>query len=221
MSKRNFYKIFQSSWCTSFTESNIQGGFAKTGIWPFLPAIILNTIKHRPETPPEAQGELPRLFSTPMTSKSIRQAQREYKANPTKETLDAIFRSQERLAAQYEIDKYMKQGLLETLKDEKKKRKRGKRLNLVGGEDNGAQLFDSARVRTALNYQEEKDAIVIVEKAKKDTKKMQIVENKKRKEEEAQEKALQRQIVREVKTVTFATNIEVISEKEGSEMTQT
>jgi hypothetical protein len=32
----------------------------------------------------------------------------------------------------------MKQGLLETLKDKKKKRKHRKRLNLVDGEDNGA-----------------------------------------------------------------------------------
>jgi hypothetical protein len=158
----------------------------------------------------------------------------------------------------------MKQGLLETFKDEKKKRKRGKRLNLVGGEDNGGQLFDSARVRAALDYQEEKDAIAIAEKARKDAKKMQIVENKKRKEE-AQEKALQRQVVREAKAkaaadklaekvakkkqlgllnkdgkrsfivvlsykktsnnlakaVTFAVDVEVISEREGSEMTQT
>jgi hypothetical protein len=74
----------------------------------------------------------------PMTSKSIRQAQKAYKANPKKENLEVILRSQERLAAQHEVGKYLQTGLLEALKNEKKRRKRGKRLNLVGKEDSSA-----------------------------------------------------------------------------------
>jgi hypothetical protein len=73
-----------------------------------------------------------------MTSKLIRRAQKAYKANPTKEGLDLILRSQERLAAQYEVDKHIQNGLVTILKAEKKRRRRGKKLNLVGEEDLGA-----------------------------------------------------------------------------------
>ncbi|OXV07738.1 hypothetical protein Egran_04498 [Elaphomyces granulatus] len=87
-------------------------GFEKAGIWPFSPPIVLNAIARRPVTPPDAQGE-PTKPPTPMTSKSIRRAQKTYKSNPTPENLDVIFRSQERLAAQHEVDKHMQSGLLE------------------------------------------------------------------------------------------------------------
>ncbi len=84
----------------------------------------------------------------------------------------------------------MNVGLLETLKNEKKRRARRKKLNLVSEEDNRAQLFHSSRVRATLTYKAEKEAIVTAEKAEKEAKKAQATKNKKRKEEEAQEKAL-------------------------------
>ena len=65
----------------------------------------------------------------------------------------------------------MQSGLLETLKNEKKRRQRGKRLNLVGEEDSGAQLFYALRVRAALAYKAEKEAVIVAEKAAKDARK--------------------------------------------------
>ena len=79
----------------------------------------------------------------------------------------------------------MTQGLIETLKEEKKRRKRGKRLNLVGEEDSGAQLFYSSRVQAALVYEAEKEAKLAVEKAEKASKKAKGAENRQRKEEQA------------------------------------
>ncbi|KAN0072404.1 hypothetical protein V8E54_009333 [Elaphomyces granulatus] len=104
MSKRSFYEIFRPAWLESFTPDNIQGGFEKAGIWPFSPPIVLNAIARRPVIPPDAQGEPTKPPPTPMTSKSIRRAQKTYKSNPTPENLDVIFRSQERQAAQHEVD---------------------------------------------------------------------------------------------------------------------
>jgi hypothetical protein len=70
------------------------------------------------------------------------------------------------------------------LKKEKKRRNRGKRLNLVGEEDLGAQLFYSSRVHAALAYRAEQEALKEVEIAAKLAKKAQAIENKQRKEEE-------------------------------------
>jgi hypothetical protein len=72
-----------------------------------------------------------------MSSRSIYRLQKEYKANPTQANLELIFRSQLRLAAEHSIDKHTKIGLLESLKEEKKRRKRGKKLNLLSEEDTG------------------------------------------------------------------------------------
>jgi hypothetical protein len=70
---------------------------------------------------------------------------------------------------------------------------------LVGEEDNGAQLFHSSRVRATLTFKAEKEAKEKAKKAGKDTKKALTVENKKRKAQEAKEKAVQRQVVKDVK----------------------
>ena len=70
---------------------------------------------------------------------------------------------------------------------------------MVGEEDSGAQLFYSSRVRATLTFKAEKEAKEKAERAEKDTKKALAVENKKRKEQEAEERAVQRQIVKDIK----------------------
>jgi hypothetical protein len=80
------------------------GGFRKAGIWLFLPLIILNVIKHRPGTSSDVKDESAKPSLTLITLKSIRLAQKAYKDNLIKDNLNLIFWSQERLAAQYEVD---------------------------------------------------------------------------------------------------------------------
>jgi hypothetical protein len=160
--------------------------------------VVLNIIKHRPETPPDVEDKLMKSLPTPMTSKSIRRVQKAYRANPTKETISLILWSQERLAAQHEIDQHIQKGLFETIKTEKQRRQRGKRLNLIGEENNGAQIFAPSQVHAALEYAAAKEARTTAEKAEKVAKKVQAAENKQKKAE-AQEKALQRQKEREAK----------------------
>jgi hypothetical protein len=89
--------------------------------------------------------------------------------------------------------------LFEITKTEKERRHRGKGLNLVGKEDNGAQIFPPSQVRAALDYTAAKKAETEAEKAGKAAKKTQAAENKQIKQAEAQEKALQRQVDRETK----------------------
>ena len=250
ITKRDFLQIFRAAWVKSFSEANIKGGFAKTSIWPMKPRIVLDAIICRPETLPDTQIDSNKPSLTPMTSKSIRRAQKAYRKNPTKENLDLILRSQERLAAQHEIDRHIQSGLLDTLANEKKRRKRGKRLNLVGEEDIGAQLFHSSKVQVAKAYAAEKDAKEQAEKAEKEAKKAQATENKHKKEVKAQEKAdklavkhatkSQSNVTKEkekkslivilsykntsigsTKSVTFAKHVEIVTEEKGSKMVGT
>ena len=86
------------------------------------------------------------LIKTPLTTKSIRRVQRAYETNPSPRKLEILFRSQQQLAAQHEIDKHVQKGLFKTIKEEKQRRRRGKRLNLVGEEAGSAELWDIAKI---------------------------------------------------------------------------
>ena len=134
-----------------------------------------------------------------MTSKSIRRIQKLYRADPCKENIDLIFRSQQRLAAQHEIDQHIQRGLFETVKAEKQRRQRRKRLNLVSKEDTSTQIFPPHQVLAAKDYAAKKQADIDLKKAETAAKKVVAVENKQKKEEEAQERAIQREVEKEVK----------------------
>jgi hypothetical protein len=120
----------------------------KAGIWPVDRKRVVNTIT-RPSTPPQTKIELPHHLKTPLSSKSIRQFQISYQANPTNEKLQLLFKANERLAAQHAVDEHTKRGLIETVKEEKKKRQRGKKLNVLGEEDYGAQFFSPTTIKRA------------------------------------------------------------------------
>jgi hypothetical protein len=106
---------------------------------------------------------------------------------------------------------------LETLKAEKKRRQRGKKLNLLGEADTGAQLFHSSRVCAALAYEAEKNEKAAIEKADKEAKKIQGQENKRRKKEEAEKRVLQCQVARDLKAQAAA---EKQAAKESKRMQQ-
>ena len=90
-------------------------------------------------------------------------------------------------------------GLTNSLKNEKKKRRRGKRLNLLGQEESGAQLFSPERVQAARDYQATKEEVelqrqqdIADKKAQAALKKLEREADKKARQEET---AKRRQMV--------------------------
>ena len=153
MSKRSFWKIFWPAWNQAFSVKNINSGFAKTGIWPLKPSLILDTITIAIES--DTDNNIQEL-KTPTTCRAVRRFQKAYKVDPNAKMLDKLFRANLYLSAQHAIDRHIEQGLLETIKDEKKRRRRGKRLNLVGEEGGGPQFYSPAHVQAAKDYEESK-----------------------------------------------------------------
>ena len=204
LSKRSFWGVFWPAWQQAFTPANIASGFTKTGIWPFNPAYVLSKITKpsSQEAPVSRQG-----LKTPMTSHAVRHIQQQYRKAPSSPLIAKVFRANERLVSQHSIDQHMVKGLITALKDEKKKRRRGKRLNLVGDEDTGPQFFSPARVEAARAWQALKD----VEEAQRQqeiqdrkaivaTKKAQKEEEKVRKQQIAIERRLQKAANQQVQT---------------------
>ena len=154
MSKRSFWAIFWPAWQKAFIPANIMSAFSKTGIWPFDPIIVLSEITIQPKEAPVSSQTL----KTPMTSHAIRRLQQQYHKAPSSPLLAKLFRANKRLVSQYSIDQHTLNGMIKAIKLEKKKRRRGKRLNLIGEEDSGPQFFSPARVEAARKWQASKDA---------------------------------------------------------------
>jgi hypothetical protein len=133
MSKREFWPMFKVVFETAFTTQNIKSGFAKTGIWLYKPDTVLDKIS-RPESPPKP----PLQECTLLTCRMVRQMHKAYKKSLSASRLEKIMNANTCLAAQHSIAQHTITGLIRALKTEKKKRNRGKQLNLVGEEDNGS-----------------------------------------------------------------------------------
>ena len=72
-----------------------------------------------------------------MTSHATRRIQQQYRKAPSSPLIAKVFRANKRLVSQYLINEHRIRGLEKALKIKKKRRKRGKRLNLIGQEEGG------------------------------------------------------------------------------------
>jgi hypothetical protein len=80
-----------------------------------------------------------------------------YKKDPTARRLSFIMYINVRLVTANSITDHTIKGLVQALKVEKRKRNRGKRLNLVEEEDHRPQLFSPSRVLCAKAYSDKKE----------------------------------------------------------------
>ena len=108
--------MFNSAWNASFTEKNIVSAFAKTGIFPYNPSVILDKITY-----PEPVPELIIQEKTLVACASIWRIHKAYRRSLTAKRLGFIFHSNIQLAAQHSIDLHTISGLIKSLKEEKKK----------------------------------------------------------------------------------------------------
>lgn len=190
MSKRSFYGFFKRAWDASFTSENIESAWRATGIWPYNPEKTL-AICRAPKVPttPIKKTHVRFAIDTPLSSHAMRQLARHGHLNPRDTYIQALLRGSEQLAAQVSCLQFENKGLLEALKVEKKKRARGKRLNLVGEEDNGPQLFSPSRVKAARDFISAKEQEIDQRKKLAEEKKIQQQEKKAREEIEKKARA--------------------------------
>ena len=113
MSKALFWPMFKAAWDASFTESNIQSAWQKTGIWPFYPDSMLVKVT-RPL--PTIHETLPDSIKTPQTAKAIRQFQKSYIRSPSTAKRNKLFSTNEQLAAKVSVQQHEIDNLLATIK---------------------------------------------------------------------------------------------------------
>jgi hypothetical protein len=176
MNKSKFWTLFKKAWDTAFIAETIQQSWQKSGIWPFNPELVIGQITKPLPPSPVKSGP-----ATPMTCKGLRRAGRAYMFNPSMATFNLIFKATLKLPAQVSIDEHVKKGFIEALKGEKKKRGRGKRMNLCGEEACGAMIYTPTKIAQARVYQKEKEE---EERLKRVAKEEEKALNEARKQEE-------------------------------------
>ena len=195
MTKRMFWPLFRDAWEASFTFKNIKKAFEKTGIWPLNKERTISKLQQSSSAPTTPSRITPLPITTPMTCRGIR---RLLKSSPSDERAAILERAVLRLATQLEIQNHENMGLRRAITAEKKKRNRGKRLNLLGKETAPeAQFFSPAKMLAAKEYQESKEAAAQEEKRQKALEKEENARRRAQAQAEKQEAALQRQMRRE------------------------
>ncbi|KAI9651477.1 MAG: hypothetical protein M1829_002798, partial [Trizodia sp. TS-e1964] len=124
---------------------------------------------------------------TPTTCHAVRRFQKAFKNEPSELLLQKLLKPNEHLAAENSISRHTIVGLQIALQDEKKQRKRGKPLNLLGEAKSGPQFFSPGRI---VAYQEEKEKEKAEKQQETEDKKAQQAANKLQKEKEKEEQAL-------------------------------
>lgn len=201
MTKRSFWAVFKEAWKQSFTEKNIKKAFAATGIWPLKPLKIVEKLKAKaanPCTPPPAAI---RGIPTPANCRAVRHL------GQLPLTAQNYANSNElavKLYTKLELANHEIGQLQAALCDEKGKRTRGKRLNLVGDVATGeAQLFSPRRVAQAQAHAQSLEAAKEEEQRQKDLQKAEKERVRIQRLAEQQEAKLQkeaeRQLAKEVK----------------------
>jgi hypothetical protein len=200
MSKRFFWPLFKRAWDKAFTEENIQGAFRKAGIWPTNGIQVIAVIQ-RPiiVSPVQEPGEL----KVPRSAKSLRRFKAAYERNPTADKVKTLFSTTLQLSAQLAVLKHQNNGLIEAIDLQKKKNKKGVRLNLCGEPNkNTIDCYSPAQVVKARLFQEQKEEEKEAEEKRKYDNRVKRAANalKKAKElEEKQARAAARQLVVDLK----------------------
>ena len=188
-----FYKLFKLVFEKAFFVKNIKSTQQKTSLQLYDPLVVLDIFKERPNIniPININIRDPNKVKTLYTSKSIRYFQAQFAKNPSKLLQRKLFKANIYLAAEAQITTYRAEAFKRALVLEKKKRKKPKRLNLLGEEKSGLpQFYGPEEVRNAREFQAGKAAREEQEKADKAAKKAKDIEDKEgKKAREATEKA--------------------------------
>jgi hypothetical protein len=187
MSKRDFWGVFWPSWKEAFTQKNIASAFEKTGIFPADSSRVIDKITK----PQEIIAKFdPQMLKTPTNTQEVRRLRRGWLKSPSKTNVEKAFRGLDILAAQASISLHRVKGLEETLRREKKKKQRGKRLNLLREEDFGAQFYGPDQVQEARDFQTDKEEAETLRQKELSDKRDAAALKKAEKEEEKKQRAV-------------------------------
>ena len=194
ITKRVFWSLFRNTWASALTFSNIRAGFSATGIHLLQSSKVLQQLKTKTPSPPVSDNELKR--KTPNSVRGVRRAIKAARVEDPElaESLDLIVRATEKLAIQKEILEHENQGLQAALIGEKKRRKRGKAMELFAKDEPGqAMFFSPGKIAAVKERQQELKTQKKSERLAKETEKHFRAIERERKTQETRDRKIARQ----------------------------
>ena len=173
----------------------MRSAWEKTGIYPFDPSKILSIF----EIPQETLQSATKL-KTPSSTRGIRRTFKQLqKEGHVDEDAKILLHASEKLATDLEIARHEIQGLRKIIIHEKKKRMRGKAMNLYDPEkkEGQAMFFSPATIRQCRDRLENEKQAEQQRKQMASDKKLQRAIARDEKAREAEEKRIARDLARQ------------------------
>jgi DDE superfamily endonuclease len=190
-SQRDFFGLFWPAFAEAFTKHNIESGWAKTGLAPFSPGVVLDQLKAPSSRPSSASSEASSTLSA-SDWKKMRHLIRTETATVLNEKL---LQGYERVAAENAILKHQLAQANEKIAIQKKRAPRGKPLFEQLRAEGGQKAFfaSPSKIERAFELQAQKEAEVEAEKARKQELVIERQLNKRLKELEMQDRKTERE----------------------------
>lgn len=149
VTKRSFWILFKSSWTQALTLENIRSSFATPGIFPVNSSKTLNSLKYQTPSPTCSDNESKR--ETPASVRGLRRITKHISKEEDSISADMalIIRGSQKIAIRAEILEHENKGLRKALIEEKRRRKKGKKMGLFDNDEPGqAQFFSPTKIAT-------------------------------------------------------------------------
>ena len=191
LTKRSFWSLFRTAWKKAVSEHNVCSAFASAAIHPLDPSLVLSQVRLKTPSPELSDEKAP--TKTPAGVRSIR---RHVKAlGPLNNREAQLANGWEKTTIKNEILHHENQGLREALRTEQKRRKRGKKMGLLAGDEPGqAMFFSPGRIATVREQAAALEAQKEQERLDKAREKQAKATERERKAQEVQERRERRQI---------------------------
>ena len=200
LTKRDFLNNFNVAYDKAFTEANIMSGWRKTGIEPFNPEQVLKIFKKEEpddegaltaQTPPSTHSSS--CLDSPSAIRTIRRIVNEEAAHrdaQSQKLVDKLGGACLSFATELILAKEREKGLIETINNQKNKRKRGRPFTeeLRAQEGLGVLFFSPSKVARAKELQLAKDEAKELETHHKQLRAQDRAAKKAQKQAEAQQK---------------------------------
>ncbi len=164
--KRDFFRLFEPAFKDAFTPANIASAFAKTGLYPLQPSVVLNGLKTPSNSRPATSGS-----STASTAKKVKKkvrfmghiqhqlkkldigAEKEVEVQEVTELLQS-------LAAANTLQRSQITGLQAAIYNEQRRHKRSRTLfeTLRADSSGGGLIFSPAAIHKAQALQDKQEA---------------------------------------------------------------
>jgi hypothetical protein len=200
ITKRDFFRLFNKAWQTTFTPKLIASAFKSTGIEPLDPSVILNKFNQKQVDRPSS-AESTQLVLSITDWRAIRALLAEVVDSMDDRRTRTLGNSIQKLIVQTQLLSAEVDGLRGALANEKKRRQRGKPLQLAAPTENqgGAIFWSPNKVLQYRDRQVQKEAAAEAQRLQKEEDKILREEKKAEKQRQLEERRRIRATAKEVR----------------------